>query len=119
MQERWYYFIDARTGELVESYDATVYDGPQVAQAVGLDGVTRTLNVYQKGSKYHLLDASRPSWRPNQADPVDDPERMRMWELTWRVEPGRPAFPAKKVKRKLLVDWGCERSMDRPAGLRL
>ncbi len=57
----WYqYFVDAKTGEIINKFNNTCTDGPATAQAVDLNGVTRTINTYLKNGKYYLLDASRP-----------------------------------------------------------
>ena len=57
----WYqYFVDAKTGEIINKFNNTCTDGPATAQAVDLNGVTRTINTYLKNGTYYLLDASRP-----------------------------------------------------------
>ena len=37
---------------------------PTTAQATDLNGVTRTLDVWQQGGEFALVDASRPMWNP-------------------------------------------------------
>lgn len=38
-------------------------DGPRTATATDLSGSTRTINTYQIGNSYYLLDGSRPMWK--------------------------------------------------------
>ena len=57
--ERWRYFVDARTGQILKKYNITNSDGAVTASAVDLNGITRTINTYQQGSNYLLKDASQ------------------------------------------------------------
>ncbi len=70
----WYqYFVDAKTGEVINKYNNTCTDGPATAQGVDLNGVTRTIHTYLKNGKYYLLDASRPMFDEGQSDIPDNP----------------------------------------------
>lgn len=73
LRARWRLFVDAQTGEVVDAYDATPWDGPATAQATDLAGTTRTLNVYQLQGEFALLDASRPMFAATQPDLPGDP----------------------------------------------
>ncbi|MEO7426097.1 MAG: M4 family metallopeptidase [Fibrobacteria bacterium] len=57
--ERWRYFIDGATGEILEKYNAANADGPKTANATDLMGTARALNTYQVGSTYYLIDGTR------------------------------------------------------------
>ncbi len=46
-------------GDKVETPNATMLDGAFTANALDLLNVTRTINTYQVGTKYYMLDASR------------------------------------------------------------
>ena len=60
IQQRWEYFIDAVTGNVLHQFETTCFvDGPRSTSAVDLNGVSQTINTYQKGSTYFLIDASR------------------------------------------------------------
>ncbi|GAB4410785.1 MAG: hypothetical protein OHK0039_15420 [Bacteroidia bacterium] len=62
---RWEYFIDAHTGAVIHHYDHTCTVGPTTGNAQDLNGVTRTLNLFQAqapDNRYFLLDASRPMY---------------------------------------------------------
>lgn len=58
--EEWQYFIDANTGEILDGYKTSCHiDGPKTATASDLNNVSRTINTYQFGSTYYLMDASK------------------------------------------------------------
>ncbi|NOX86187.1 MAG: T9SS type A sorting domain-containing protein [Chlorobi bacterium] len=70
----WYqYFVDAKTGEIINKFNNTCTDGPATAQAVDLNGVTQTINTYLKSGTYYMLDASRPMFNAGQSDIPDNP----------------------------------------------
>ena len=52
---------------------STILDGTVTATAQDLFNVNRTINVYQAGSKYYLIDAARPMFSASSAMP-DNPE---------------------------------------------
>lgn len=61
--ESWEYFVDAKTGVILKSLKNTCHaDGPRTATASDLNGVNRTLNTYQEGSSYYLVDITRPMY---------------------------------------------------------
>ena len=68
LRDRWFYFIDAHTGGVLEYYNATATDGPTLGQGRDLAGSTRDLQVYESGGSFFMLDASRsifPSFQPD------------------------------------------------------
>ena len=72
--ERWQYVIDAQTGEVLHKYNHTCgIDGPVTATARDLNGVTRSLKAYQKGSSYYLIDATRPMFDAKTSVMPDSP----------------------------------------------
>jgi Zn-dependent metalloprotease len=70
---RWEYFIDANTGEVINKYDNTCSDGPATANAVDLNGVTRTINTYKVGSYYYLINTTKPMFNGGQSDLPNNP----------------------------------------------
>ncbi len=72
-RDRWYYFIDAHSGEVLQRYNATATDGPTTAQAVDLFGDTQTIHVYQALDAFFLIDASRPMFQEVQPDILNNP----------------------------------------------
>jgi len=71
--EHWYYFIDAKTGEILEKYNTTCTDGPATAQATDLNGVSHTINTYLSNGTYYLIDASRSMYNSGQSQIPDNP----------------------------------------------
>ena len=62
-----YVIIDASKGEVLEVDSGIRYDGPTTGTGIGLNGLTRNLNIYQatnkwgvSGTTYFLIDASKP-----------------------------------------------------------
>ncbi len=63
---RWEYFIDANTGEVLNKYDNTCSLGAATAQAADLNQVTRTLNTFNANSNFYLIDASKAMYTGTQ-----------------------------------------------------
>lgn len=60
--ERWEYFVDAKTGEILHFYNNTQSDGDVIATGTDLNGISRSFHAYQKGTTYYLADFSRPMY---------------------------------------------------------
>lgn len=58
--ERWEYFVDAQTGEIIHFYNNTQSDGDMTATGTDLNGVSRSFHTYLQAGTYYLLDVSRP-----------------------------------------------------------
>lgn len=71
-------FVDAHTGEIIKDFDLICKfgdghahlppDGPRTASAKDLNNVTRTLNTFEAGSAFYLMDASRPMFSGSQSN---------------------------------------------------
>ena len=71
---RWEYFVDASNGDILHYFENTCHaDGARTATAKDLNNVNRTINTYQLGSYYYLLDASRPMYNAAQSNLPDQP----------------------------------------------
>ena len=58
--EHWAYFIDAQTGEvLAKANHACSIDGPSKTTSRDLNNVNQTVNTYQKGSGFFLIDGTK------------------------------------------------------------
>lgn len=57
--ERWEYFIDAHTGEVLNTYNHTCALGPDTGTAPDLNGVSRSIKIFKSGSTYYLYDTSK------------------------------------------------------------
>jgi len=74
IQERWEYFIDASTGAVLYHFESTCSaDGPRTATGSDLNGVSRTVNTYQVGASYYMVDASRPMYNAAGSTMPDEP----------------------------------------------
>ena len=73
LSQDWFYFIDAHTGNILNSYNAVCYDGITTASGKDLNGVTRTFGAYQVGANYFMIDASQPMFNAAQSKVPDDP----------------------------------------------
>lgn len=82
-RDYWYYFIDAKSGEILEKYNATNFDGPTTTTATDLNGVTQTINVYELGSTFYMIDASRDIFKPTESNLPDDPKGA-LWTIDAR-----------------------------------
>jgi bacillolysin len=72
--ERWEYFVDADSGEILDKYNHTCsLDGPFTATARDLNGVNRSVNVHQVGSLYYLIDTKRQMFSPTASKLPNDP----------------------------------------------
>ncbi len=98
---RYSYFVDAKTGQILHFMDQICHlthnlthsggggqpsneavqpalptmpppDGPAIANAVDLHGVTRTIHTYEKSNKFYMIDASRTMFKPAQSSLPDD-----------------------------------------------
>ena len=67
-------WIDAKTGDILKTLDLLCsIDGPKTATSTDLNNVSRTINTYQLGSTYYLIDASRDMYKSGQSSLPDDP----------------------------------------------
>ncbi|MEX1238886.1 MAG: M4 family metallopeptidase [Cyclobacteriaceae bacterium] len=74
IQQRWEYFIDANTGKVLHKFDGICFiDGPKTASATDLNGTTQTIDTYQLGATYFMLDASRPMFNAASSTLPDAP----------------------------------------------
>ncbi len=67
--ERYRYFVDAKTSEIVEFYQTNPSDGPTVGSGIDLFGQNRTLNIFLSQGRYYLVDASKPMFNQNVQSP--------------------------------------------------
>ncbi|MCC6396042.1 MAG: M4 family metallopeptidase [Bacteroidetes bacterium] len=65
-------FVETTTGRVVKEYNRIMSDGPVVGSGTDVRGVSRTLGVYQIGSQYVMIDASKSMYNPSQSQFPDD-----------------------------------------------
>jgi bacillolysin len=81
--ERWIYVIDANSGEILDKYNHTcTLDGTAKATASDLNGVSKSINTYQSGSSYLLIDATKSMFKGG-AVKADDPQGV-----IWTIDAG-------------------------------
>lgn len=109
LAQHWLLFLDANTGEIIQSFDQVCHlhnhleaghtcsghdeeivkaslenkallNGPRTANAVDLNGITRTINTYESDGAFFMIDASRPMFSNFQSDVVGSPDGA-VWTL--------------------------------------
>jgi bacillolysin len=78
-RDYWRYFIDSRTGAILEKYNNTHTAGPKTATATDLLGQSRTINTYEVGSSHYLIDGTRKNFNTRSALPNDP--KGALWTL--------------------------------------
>lgn len=73
LADHWIYFVDAQTGAVLHKFQHICKDGPATATARDLKGVNRSLNTYEFGTSYFMLDTQQPMFRASQSQLPDDP----------------------------------------------
>lgn len=59
ISEHWTFLIDANNGEVLKNINEVCSVGPTTARAEDLHGKTQTINTYDNGSSFWLIDASQ------------------------------------------------------------
>jgi bacillolysin len=57
LNERWFYFVDASSGKIIESYNSTPRSTPSTATAVDALGKSRTIDVTLNNGVYYMQDS--------------------------------------------------------------
>lgn len=75
--ERWEYFVDAQTGDILHSFDHTCTVGPKSGSGTDLNGQSRNFGVFEApDGTFYLMDASKSMYTgptnalPDQGDGV-------------------------------------------------
>jgi len=63
----------AASSKITTSKSSEIVGGPTTANAVDLQGITRTINVYEDGGTYFMIDASRPMYNSNASNLPNSP----------------------------------------------
>jgi bacillolysin len=72
--ERWVYFINANSGDIVDKYNHTcTLDGVITATAKDLNAVTRSFKVSQVGNTYYMIDPTKAMYKPTQSQLPNTP----------------------------------------------
>ncbi|MCW3128091.1 MAG: neutral protease [Bacteroidetes bacterium] len=65
--------VDAQTGAVIHSNDISCTTAPTTTTLTDLNGVSQTLNTYQNGSTYYMIDISRAMYNDTTSVLPDDP----------------------------------------------
>ncbi|HXA01473.1 MAG TPA: M4 family metallopeptidase, partial [Cytophagaceae bacterium] len=57
--EIWNYFIDANSGEVLQKYNHTCSGSPATTTSTDLNGISRTINSWQIGSTYYMINTTK------------------------------------------------------------
>ncbi|MCD8539852.1 MAG: M4 family metallopeptidase [Leadbetterella sp.] len=72
--ERWVYFVDAHSGEVIEKYNHTcTLDGVVQATSRDLNNIQQAFNAYQIGSQYVLIDTKKKMFRAGDSELPNSP----------------------------------------------
>lgn len=100
--DRWEYFIDAHTGEVLHKFQSIckfhnhktsaesekcntsvveeLLDGKATANSLDLLNINRSINTYQVGTKYYMIDGSRDIFNTAPANMPNDPDGV-IWTI--------------------------------------
>ncbi len=67
--DKWRFFIDAKSGEIIERYNTSPTDGPAKATAKDALGNNRTIDVYLDRGNYLMVNATKPMYNNNPSEP--------------------------------------------------
>ncbi|GAB2966952.1 hypothetical protein GCM10027048_41980 [Hymenobacter coalescens] len=72
--QRWETLVDARTGTVLRQFESSCSaNGPAQAVGTDLNGVTRTLNLYEWNSRMYFIDGAQPMFNLGRSTMPDDP----------------------------------------------
>jgi len=73
LRDHWVYAVDARSGLILERYNATPWENPSTAPVVDLRGATRQLNTFAVADSFVLIDGSRSMFAAIQPNLLEEP----------------------------------------------
>ena len=80
--QRWYYFVDAQSGKLLDNFQASPSDGRAIGSGVDLQGNTVDLHTLEDDGTFYLIDGSREGFDEVNYT-VNEPEAA-LWTLDAR-----------------------------------
>ena len=91
IRELYNVFVDAVSGDILQTYNSDPSGVAASAPALDVAGVSRVINVYNADSLYCLIDASRPMWNPFQINILNDPDGA-IWTVSYAQQSGTTAY---------------------------
>jgi bacillolysin len=68
LMDDFYYFIDAQDGKIIHKYNNRQTDGATKGSGVDLLGKTRSLDIYQIGATYYMINAAKDMFDSENSD---------------------------------------------------
>jgi len=68
MIDEWIYFVDAKTGEIINKYNNTQFDGTTTSTATDLNGVTQTFNTLLSNNVYKMVDIAEDMYNASKGE---------------------------------------------------
>ena len=81
LHERWRYFVDAHTGQVLDRYQASPSDGPAIGRGLDLHGNTVNLHTYEEDGLFYLLDGSREGFDPESGNGALETHDARFMDI--------------------------------------
>jgi Zn-dependent metalloprotease len=79
--ERWIYFVNAKTGEVIDKFNHTcTIDGIFRTTARDLNGRDQEFRIYEKDGTYFMVDASQKMFSPERSNLPDEPSGV-IWTI--------------------------------------
>jgi len=72
-KERWKYFVDATSGNVLYRFNNTQSDGPQTATVKDLNSESRSINTYLFNGNYYMMDAAETMFNANKSKLPGEP----------------------------------------------
>ncbi len=70
--ETWDYYVDAHSGKVLHAFNhSCAADGPKTTTVSDINSINRTINTYQVGSSYYMVDASKSMFNPGSVIPTN------------------------------------------------
>ena len=73
LRDHWVYAVDARSGAILERYNATPWESAATAPALDLRGATQQLNTFAVADSFVLIDGSRSMFAAIQPNLLGNP----------------------------------------------
>ncbi len=68
LADRWFYFVDVFSGEVVKKYSRIRHQNAVKGSGTDLLGKQRTLDLYQSGSSYAMINLAKPMYNAGQSN---------------------------------------------------
>jgi len=63
IRDQWHYYLDASTGEIVDKFNNTPFDGPATGTGKDLSNTSRTVNTYLENGLYYMVNTTKSMFK--------------------------------------------------------